>query len=767
MKVYFSGGPGLPGKGEVPAKYMLVGIAPSTRRPPERHLEPFGSTAYKVVEAMSHAYPVYFTNLVKEPIAPGTPPTQLQIAQWKPVLDLEIRLVKPQRILALGSAAAHVLCPGFKDLNEDHGTFFRNKEFGCFVVPTYHFAAISRDPAKRDLLGRDLERFFDLPDPASPEYQILSAIQQLPEFPEGTEVALDLETTGVELTDKITMLGLQPRDGIAYILVNPGPAALEYFFLRASKRNYRLIGHNLAFDLAMIQASIKRPVRGLKVRDTMILAHIAGEETLSLKHLTTRLTDLPGSRGAGGFTDPLYLAEDLRSTLAVYDCLPRAQQAFAAQVVQDLIPTIVDMRVRGVYINRDILEDVGRHAEQEVKRLEDQLFAVSKVRLNLNSPAQVSKFLLELGIPLTEKTPSGNFSVSEKVLLALEEKLSLGALDSMAQVESLKALLEFRGASKLVSGFIKPYREFLEMDGRLHPRLLLHGTSTGRLSCRNPNLQQVPRVGRLKEAFVSEDPKGLIGLVDLAQAELRVAVLLSGDKALMSALLSEDVHLRIASMILRKDPSLVTSTERKASKKITFGILYGGTPKGLAERAGLSEKRVIEVLRVFRTEFPQLSRWLADQAVFVEKHGQGGEAVRITSPFGRIRKLSPGGIEGHGFGTATRQAVNTPIQSLASDIMLLVLRATTREIREKGLSSRPLFGVHDSLVFDVHDGEAEAFLKILENAFHSIGDSPLANLPLFPKLPILGDAALGPSWASVEETNGAYGPIATRRYSSL
>ena len=308
---------------------MLVGIAPSTRRPPERHLEPFGSTAYGIVEAMRSEYPIYFTNLVKEPIAPGTPPTPAQIAGWRPVLALEIQMVQPQRILALGSAVAHALCPGLEDLNEDHGTFFRNKEFGCYVVPTYHFAAISRDPSKRDLLGRDLERFFNLPDPTPPEYRILAAIQQFPELPTGTEISLDLETTGVELTDKVTMLGLQPRDGIAHILVNPSVSDFKYLLDRVKQRGYRVIGHNLAFDLSMIQAYTKLDLTWLKVRDTMILAHIAGEESLSLKHLTTLLTDLPGSRGAGSFTDPLYLAEDLRSTLAVYDKLAKAQKAFA------------------------------------------------------------------------------------------------------------------------------------------------------------------------------------------------------------------------------------------------------------------------------------------------------------------------------------------------------------------------------------------------------------------------------------------------------
>lgn len=142
------GGEGLPGKGPVPAEYAFVGIAPSTRRPAHRRLEPFGSKSYQIVQGLLDMYPsTYITNVVKEPVPPGKRPGVTQLRYWGPRLIDELKLVKPKRILALGDVPAQFLCGrSFDSLREDRGTFFWSELFGAWVVPTYHFSAAARNP---------------------------------------------------------------------------------------------------------------------------------------------------------------------------------------------------------------------------------------------------------------------------------------------------------------------------------------------------------------------------------------------------------------------------------------------------------------------------------------------------------------------------------------------------------------------------------------------------------------------------------------------
>jgi len=196
---------------------------------------------------------------------------------------------------------------------------------------------------------------------------------------------------------------------------------------------------------------------------------------------------------------------------------------------------------------------------------------------------------------------------------------------------------------------------------------------------------------------------------------------------------------------------LVTAIERKKSKAIMFGVLYGGSPKGLASRTKFSEESIEEAMILLQQRFPRLTRW-------IEKVQQEAlETLKVSTIFGRTRSLESvfhyereGGVK--------RKAVNTPIQSLASDINLCVLLSIIEQIEDQKLISYPLFMVHDSIVLEISPDEVPQMTKVVQDAYRNLWETPLKDLKNFKELPIIGELIIGSSWAAVESTNELYRP---------
>lgn len=734
---------GLPGRGSVPASHVIVGIAPSTKRPKHRRLMPFGAASYRVLERLGGRFSsLYVTNLVKDPTAPKTKVLKSTADLWIPRLMIELEMVRPERVLILGAPVAKALIPDFTEMRADHGTFFWNEELECWFIPTYHFAAGQRQPNLRPYLKRDLERFFTLPVPSEVTYQLVGPDDIHP--PKGAEVIFDIETTGLENDSQILQIGFQ-WDGClgAQIVHKPSDFDIKAIADNLRGREVTLVGHNLPFDLRYMLREAGLTWPRTDIEDTMILAHVQGHTRVGLKHLTSFLTDLPGSHSGGGPDDPTYLAEDLRSTKVLLERLKEDEVPWIYDILCNLVPVVAFMRHRGVHLDLEKLKEITTQIEAETEECRATLLEHSPWNdINWNSPKQVGEVLLAAGVPLSEKTPTGQYSVAEAVLAKLVDVHP-----------AVAAIMTLRTNTKLLSTYCHPYLDFTKGDGLLHPRLLLTGTVTGRLSCRDPNLQQVPRLGPLKLAFTSRWEGGKIGLVDFSQAELRVAALLSEDEAMAQALLSEDVHRFIASMVFGMEQDEITDTLRKASKKVTFGLLYGGSPRGISQRAGLKMDDIVQVLDVFFSQFPDLARWFK-----MMKRLSLTEDFVVT-PFGRKRNIAEV-LVAEGENGAYRKAVNTPNQSTASDAMLVVLWGIFKRLvaHRPPLRTRPIFGVHDSLVLEIGPGEEDIVAEIVQDSFKDLWQTPLRDLPLFELLPLVGELKMGPSWASVEETNEGYAP---------
>lgn len=745
---YFFGRPseaGLPGKGPVPAEYMLIGMCPSTKRPRDRKLEPFGASSHAMIDRIvSSAPPLYITNLVKEPLPPGTKLSPVKVAEWIDILWNEIEVVKPKRILTMSEDVAKALIPNFKRLWDDHGTFFRLPEAEAWIIPTYHFSAMMRNPKIRPMLFRDLERFFSLPDPVPARFHVHDTADTI-SFLRGAkdpEIVLDIETSGLEYNATITQIGLE-YDGEIAIIKNPTKEDLIKIGNGLASRRALLIGHSLGFDLKhlMYHTDMKWP--RMEIDDTMLMAHQRGEAVRGLKSLTTLYTDRPGSRYGGGWDDPLYLAEDLLSTGELWlQWNQDIRDSYAFRLTCDLTTEYAAMHVRGAHIDRDKLQLIRADAVEYLERTEAILNSYEQI--NWNSPIQVGPVLIKNGVKLRTRTAKGQISVAEKELLP------------HADQPIVRALLDHRGAEKML-GFCDSYLE-LTSDSHpyLHTTIKLASTATGRTSSAEPNLQQVPRVGPLKSIFTSRWPGGKIGVLDLEQAELRIAALLSNDLVMATALNSEDFHMFVASKALQKDPSEVTPAQRKASKTVTFGLLYGGSVSGIAKKADLPE-RMVETLfnMILHDQFKKLGK-------FIEKcHADALESGELRTFFGRRRDLSE-----EDTGRTKRLSVNTPIQSVASDCMLTIIRGTAQAIRESRLKSRILFSIHDSMLIDIHPGEESAVARCCQTGFETLWQSPLASIPLFKTLPLNGTLVVGSSWASVESTNEGYAPEAQFECSS-
>ncbi len=762
------------GKGPIPCDYMFVGIAPSKSRPSSRANEPFGARSHKVVEKIIElsGEKVYLTNLLREPFPSGKKPPIDLVRQEYPHLKEEIELVRPKRILALGDIPARILCPSFTSMKEDHGTLFFNPELNSHVVPTYHFSAIARHHSLSKIQIRDIERYFELPDPTPPITYDVEDIEDLEIhdfYKDVPRIYLDIEAEGLELGTKITMIGLgTDRSNIVHIIHNPSKRDLRWLITFFRRLKPIIVGHNLIFDIAQINESAKAAWLP-RVLDTMVIAYCLGEgkgdwedeksrvtdlgKSLALKHLTTLHTNRPGSRAFGSTEDEAYLGEDVLSTkelLKVFRPRVKEEKIPILKTLHSLIPRIAMMYRKGVHI--DALQTMNIRDKVQKKREDLEQELQSWGTINWNSPIQVAKLFKERAIPLRSKTKTG-YSVKEAVLLTLAPIY-----------KEAKILLEWRAIDKELA-FLEKYWGILTPEHSfLHPRLIITSTSTGRPSMKGPNLQQVTRLGPLKTLYTSrwEDDGGLIGLLDLSQVELRAATWLHGDPKLAEALRTDDVHYTIASRVYGIPRETVTATQRKKSKAVTFGAcLYGGTAKGIAEKSGFPQKEIQRIQDIFWKEYAVLDRGFK-RSIYRDLRSQ-----RIKGYLGRIRDIEDL-IRVEGNRGASRKIVNTPIQQLASDILLKLLDITFSLLEERKLKTLPIITIHDAIMFDIYPDEVADLSGIMEQAFQILyEDSVLSSLHFWTDLPVVGELVIGQNWAACENTNENYNPKREEEFSTV
>ena len=388
--------------------------------------------------------------------------------------------------------------------------------------------------------------------------------------------------------------------------------------------------------------------------------------------------------------------------------------AFYDRMEEPLAKVLAQMELDGVKVDMAQLRVFADGLRKELAEREARIREMADdPQLNVSSPRQVGEVLfdkLQLD-PKAKKTGSKTqYSTDEATLIAIADRHPI-----------VDEILEFRAVKKLLSTYIEPFPSYISpADGRVHTTFNQALTATGRLSSSNPNLQNIPvrteRGKEIRKAFVPGTPEGVIVSADYSQIELRIMAHLSCDAHLIQAFRDGvDVHAATAAKIFGIPVSEVTREQRSMAKTANFGIMYGISSFGLAQRLHLSRTAAKELIDGYFASFPAIRSFIDDSISFARENGY------VETLFGRRRYLPD--IEAHNANVralAERNAVNAPIQGTSADIIKLAMIGVADRLREEGLRSRMVLQIHDELVFDALPEEVPALKALVKDVMENV-----------------------------------------------
>ncbi len=393
-----------------------------------------------------------------------------------------------------------------------------------------------------------------------------------------------------------------------------------------------------------------------------------------------------------------------------------------------LVEVLAELEWNGIRVDSAVLRKMSEDFERTAKSLTERIYEVAGTEFNLNSPKQLGEILFDrLNLPTPRRLKkSGQYSTSVEVLEHLAKDYEVPRL-----------MLEYRRIAKLKSGYVDALPRLVDArTRRVHPSFHQTVAATGRLSCSNPNLQNIPvrsELGaQIRSAFVAGQGCRLLS-ADYSQIELRILAHLSEDAVLLDAFQrNEDIHTRTASEVFGIDPLLQTGEMRRRAKAINFGIIYGQTAFGLARELQISHRDAQEFIQRYFERYSGVKR-------YIDKVKEETRESRVTHTlFGRHRQIPDINSRNPGLRQfAERTAVNSPIQGTAADLIKLAMIRIHRELRERKLQSRMLLQVHDELVFEVPGSEMETMQALVKQEMESVYSL---------SVPLVVDVGTGRNW---------------------
>lgn len=508
-------------------------------------------------------------------------------------------------------------------------------------------------------------------------------------------------------------------------------AALAPIFASGTEK----VAHNSKFDREVL-ARHGMPV-SMPCHDTMLMHFVLdaasrhGLDFLAKSILSYETIPISTLIGDGRDADPAkmaalppsaildYAAEDADVALRLYLALkPQTEAAGLSRALfeseEPLVDVLLDIERAGVKVDAVALHDFGRELAAQIAALQERIFAAAGGPFNLASPKQLGEVLFErLRIDeKARKTSSGQFATGEDVL----QKYAPGN-------QIVKDILEWRAAEKLRSTYAEKLPACVSrIDGRIHTRLAQSFTETGRLSSSDPNLQNIPvrtEMGkRIRAAFVARDNAHVLISADYSQIELRIMAALSGDEAMIAAFRDgRDIHAETASRVFHVPPEEVTKLQRSQCKAINFGIIYGMSAFGLSQRLEIPRHEAAGFIEEYFRQYPGVKRYMEKA---VENARAKGYAETIL---GRRRSLPD--IASRNAATrqaAERNAVNTPVQGSAADLVKLAMVRVWRALRRENLEAEIILQIHDELLLDAPKDEEARVREILEREMSSAYD---------------------------------------------
>ena len=651
-------------------------------------------------------------------------------------------------------------------------TIFERLEFRSFVTRFLDEAkpkAEKQDAAKADFFGffaaenteaqkeRTLKALADTPH----DYQLVETeddARALCEIILTTQTfAFDTETTSTDaISARLVGMSFAVEGHRAWYVAMPREEAaarrmVAIFRPVLESPRHLKVGQNLKYDFTMMArygVEMAAPMF-----DTM-LAHyvVQPEQRHGLDHLaevylgyaTIRIESLIGESGRRqknmGDLNPAdicdYAAEDADVALALMPRLEsEMQEAGVVSVFRDiempLMPVLARMEMSGVRLDTDALRATGDDLLSRLRSLEEAIYADAGHEFLLTSPRQVGVVLFEemqIGHKSHKprKTKTGQYSTSEEVLESLRHKHPI-----------VGKILQHRALKKLLNTYVEALPRLINpATGHIHTSFNQAVTATGRLSSSGPNLQNIPVRGEdgreIRKAFVPEAGEVFFS-ADYSQIELRIMAHLSGDDALQRDFLDgRDIHAATAARVFRKPLSEVTRDERRKAKTANFGIIYGISAFGLAERMEVSRSEAKSLIDSYFETYPRIKAYMAESIAKARERGY------ITTAFGRRRYLPD--ITSHNAtvrGYAERNAVNAPIQGTAADIIKIAMVRIDHRLRREGLKARMILQVHDELNFSVPPAELPTLRRLVTEEMEAAYTM---------QVPLVADCGEGDNW---------------------
>lgn len=509
-----------------------------------------------------------------------------------------------------------------------------------------------------------------------------------------------------------------------------------------------LIGHDLKEVVRLCPHRDGRPEVAARLVDTMLMAYLVRSAVRSFGLAEVALDRLHYSVATAadaGLDEPvatlgddaglrLYAAEQavlpalIRSALAEqWQESPGARDIYE-KIESPLLPVLAAMEEEGIELDAGVLAEMSRRLELDSGDLAEEIFDLAGERFNIQSPAQLGVILFEkLGLPVLGRTrKTKKYSTGADVL----EQLAQRGFDLPARV------LQYRELTKLKSTYVDALPHLVAADGRLHTRYHQAVAATGRLSSHDPNLQNIPirtDIGRqVRRAFRARDGYRLL-VADYSQIELRVLAHISGDEALIDIFQhGGDIHRSTAATVFGVAPALVTDEQRRASKTINFGIIYGMSAFGLARALGIARGEAQTFIDAYFERFPGVRAYTEQTLASAE------ETLQVETLYGRVRYIPD--IKSRNRAVrenARRMAVNARIQGTAADLLKLAMIAVDRRLRAELEASRLLLTVHDELVLEAPTAAMDALASLVREEMEGVADL---------RVPLVVDMDSGPDW---------------------
>ena len=581
---------------------------------------------------------------------------------------------------------------------------------------------------------RNLKSISDVPH----DYKYISTEAEAQELLEtlmaASRVAFDTETTARELgmtatdakTCKLIGFSFATEKGKAWY-VDAG--LIDIFRPLFADPTKTLVGFNVKFDRAVLH---RYGIGFASTPHDVMLAHYCldaaarhGMDMLAEQYLdyrTIRFSEVAGEQERGKPEPTLfgkdiakvtdYAAEDADVTLQLEDAIRPSALSLSSsvsspsalsEVEEPLVKLLLEMEREGVKIDVDALKEYGRELDREILGFTQEILKYADPGFNPDSPKQLGELLFgKLGLPGGKKTASGQWSTDEKTLSKLAGEHPI-----------IASILEYRACTKLKSTYVDKLPTLIDDQGRVHTTYAQAFTETGRLSSSDPNLQNIPiRTERgkfIRKAFVARDENHVIISADYSQIELRLMAAMSGDTAMLAAFRNgEDIHRDTASRVYDVMPAFVTPEQRSACKMVNFGIIYGISAFGLSQRLKVPRKEAADLIETYFKLYPSIKEFMGRA---IAKAREKGYAETVLGRRRTLRDINSRNATARQ--AAERDAINTPIQGSAADLIKIAMVRVDRAIKAENLRAKMVLQIHDELVFDCPKDETERLKEIV------------------------------------------------------